>query len=47
MNGRFFNGQTYIGEYLVPESGSADRVRVSPVAIKLKVEEEKNLLQYT
>ncbi|MBC8738395.1 hypothetical protein F6X40_16595 [Paraburkholderia sp. UCT31] len=47
VHGRFFNGQTYIGEYLIAESSDADGMRVSPVAIKLKVEKEKNLLQYT
>lgn len=47
VHGKFFNGTTYSGEYLVTEGWSSDGMRVNPVTIKLKIAGEKAQLRYT
>jgi hypothetical protein len=47
VQGKFFNGVTYIGEHSFTESRNADGMRVNTVTIKLKIENEENPLRYT
>jgi hypothetical protein len=46
LNGKFFNGQAYSGEYSIAESSNADGMRTNPVTVKLNVDREKDLLVY-
>ncbi|WP_322014991.1 hypothetical protein [Paraburkholderia sp. J12] len=47
VNGKFFTGQEYSGEYSISESSNSDGMRVNPVTIRLTINGEKNPLLYT
>ncbi|WP_322106532.1 hypothetical protein [Paraburkholderia sp. J41] len=47
VNGRFFTGQVYSGEFSFSESSNADGMRVNPVSVRLTIDGQKNLLFYT
>ncbi|CAB3796243.1 hypothetical protein LMG28688_04266 [Paraburkholderia caffeinitolerans] len=47
VHGKFFNGQTYEGDYSVTEGSNSDGMRVNPLTIKLRVDGGKSPLIYT
>lgn len=47
IQGKFFNEQAYSGEYSVSEVNNPNGLRVNPVAVKLAVDREKNIVSYT